>query len=91
MRSTVVDSSVESAMDEASGAGGTRGLATTGEGVEGSGGCVAPIKRAMRLRRISSMERVGVVMLVTVVTVVVSDVYPEIGSQISSILLFLGI
>jgi hypothetical protein len=74
MRPTGVDTSVDSTMDEASGAGGTRGLATTGEGVEGSGGCVAPIKRARRLRRTSSMERVGVVMLVTVVVVLVTVV-----------------
>jgi hypothetical protein len=43
VRQTGVDTSVESA----SGAGGTRGQATTGEateGVDGSGGCVAPIK-----------------------------------------------
>lgn len=71
MRPTGVDTSVDSAMDEASGAGGTRGLATTGEGVEGSGGCVVPIKRARRLRRTSSMERVGVVMLVVVLVTVV--------------------
>lgn len=77
MRPTGVDTSVDSAMDEASGAGGTRGLATTGEateGVEGSGCFVVPIKRARRLRRTSSMERVGVVMLVTVVVVLVTVV-----------------
>lgn len=59
MRPTGVDTSVDSPMDEASGAGGTRGEAA---------------KRAMRLRRTSSTERAGVVMLVTVVVTVVATV-----------------
>lgn len=86
----MVDSSVESAMGEASGAGGRedwRSQVRQARKWRGRVAVSSPSSERCACAALSQWKGWGVVMLVTVV----SGVYPEIGSQVSSILLFLGI